>query len=202
MNKSFERLEYFWTYYKIQFIIVLAIIIFAGCFVYTKLTEKEVVFQALMFDMHSDQTEEIMENEFADYADIDQTQYSVLIDKNLLLADAMSNYAVSSQSKFYALIGTCDLDIGVMLENNFKNYAKADVFLDLREVFSEEELNSFPALYTKTDGKVIGVYINEAPKIIKAGGYSSDNAVAVLGIIYNTKHQKTARQFIEYLYSE
>ena len=84
-----------------------------------------------------------------------------------------------------------------MLENDFTEYAGADAFMDLREVFTEEELEQFPNLYVDEEGRVLGVYNEGLDKIQEIGGYSDETSV--VGILYNTKHVDTAKQFLEYL---
>lgn len=194
-----KKLEYFWMYYKVHFLIGLGIFVFVTYFGYAKLTEKEIAFQALLFDIHTNVSEEYLEREFAFYTNTDLKNQDILIATSLLLADGTSNYAITSQSKFYALIGTQDLDAAMLLEENFINYSKANAFLDLRTIFSEEELQEFPELYTDSSGKVIGIYGNALPKIREIDGYSDSEARAVIGVIYNTRHLDMSRKFLEYL---
>lgn len=195
-----KKIEYFWMYYKIPFLIVVGVCVVVFYFGYAKLTEKEIAFQAILFDIHTDTSDTVLEEEFARKAGIDLKKEDVLISTTLLLTDATSNYAMTSQAKFYSLIGTEDLDVAMMPEENFVNYSKADAFLDLREVFTEEELAAFPALYTDESGKVIGVYGNDLPKIRELSGYEENTAV--IGIVYNSRHVDTAREFFYYLLNE
>lgn len=194
-----KKLEYFWTYYKFPLLLTVAAVIVVSYLGYAKLTEKDMAFQALLFDIHTNVSGEELEKEFAEYASIDRKIKDVEITENLLLADGTSNYAMTSQAKFYALIGTEDLDAVVMLQDNFINYAKADAFLNLREVFSDEELQKFPELYQWEDGRIIGVYAEQLPKVQAIGGYGNEGDRAIVGIIYNTQHLDAARQFMEYL---
>lgn len=195
-----KKIEYFWMYYKIPFLIITGICAVVFYFGYAKLTEKEVGFQAILFDIHTDVTDAALEKEFAEYAGIDPKKEDVLISTSLLLSDAASDYAMTSQAKFYSLIGIKELDVGMMYEENFRNYAKADAFLDLREVFTEEELEAFPDLYLDESGKAIGIYGNGLPKIRELSGYEENTAV--IGIIYNSQHVETARDFLYYLSNE
>ena len=193
-----KKLEYFWMYYKIPLLAVLGVCVVIIYFGYAKITEKEYAFNAILLDIHTNAQEEMLEEEFADYAGIDTEEYDVLISTSLLFSDSSSgNYAMTSLARLYTQIGTEELDVCMMLENDFTEYAGADAFMDLREVFTEEELEQFPNLYVDEEGRVLGVYNEGLDKIQEIGGYSDETSVA--GILYNTKHVDTAKQFFEYL---
>ncbi len=195
-----KRLEYFWMYYKIPFLTILAGIIVASYFIYAKAAEKEYAFNAMLLDVHTDVREETLAEEFAEYAEIDTKEYEVLISTSLLFSDAASgNYAMGSLARFYSLIGTEELDACMMLEEDFIKYAGADSFLDLREVFTEEELEAFPEQYTDEEGRVLGIYGDELPKIKEIDGYSNPDTRCLVGMIYNTKHVEQGKKFLEYL---
>ncbi len=197
-----KKLEYFWMYYKIPLFAALFVLAAAGYFLYTKATEKEYALNAMLLDVHTDVAEGILEEEFAAYAGIDTKKYDVLIATSLLLADGTSNYAMACQSRFYGLVGAGELDVGMMLEENFASFAGADAFLDLREVFTEEELAAFPELYRDSGGRVLGVYGDELAKIREIDGYADPDTRSVAGIIYNSRHMETAKQFLLYLSEE
>lgn len=139
-----EKLDYFWTYYKWPFLGIIAAMIIVTYFVHAAVTEKEVGFSAILFDCHGTANESRMEDAFAEYAGIDDGQYDVQINTALLLSDSNSgSYTMTSLSKFYTDIGTEELDVCVMLEDNFRTYAKSDCFFDLRTCLSEEQLEMY-----------------------------------------------------------
>lgn len=190
--------EYFWMYFKLPFCAALILIVVFTYFLVARATEKERVFQALLFDVHTETSEHALEQSFADYAGIDVKHNRIDISTSLLLSDATSNYAMTSLSKFYTQIGTEDLDFVMMYEEDFSKLTNAETFLDLRELLTEAELSRFPKLYTALDGTVLGVYGNELPMIQAIDGYST-GAESVAGIPYNTRHPEMARQFLLYL---
>lgn len=193
-----KKLEYFWMYYKIPFLTVLAIVIVAAYFIHAKLAEKPYSLQALMYDIHTDVPEEELAQSFAEYAGIDTRKYDVYISTSLLLSDAASgNYALTSLSRFMAMIGTEDLDACMMTAEDFERYATV-AFLDLREMFSEEELAGFGKVYTDADGAVRGVYGSCLKKIGEIEGYEGKDGV--VGIIYNSTRKDMAAEFIRYLH--
>ncbi len=185
-------------YYKIPFIAVIVVCAAAAALIHAKLSEKDCVLQAILFDIHTDVTEEELQEEFASYAEIDTGKYEVLISTSLLLSDAASgNYAMTSLSKFYAATGTGELDVCMMQEEDFLKYAESDSFLDLREVFTEEKLAEFPKLYTDSEGRVLGIFGDGLQRIEEAGGYEGQESIA--GIMYNSEHKENAASFLEYL---
>lgn len=197
-----KTLEYFWMYYKIPFLAILAGVIVLTYFIHAKVTEKEHAFQAMLLDIHTDVREEMLEEEFAEYAEIDTKKYEVLISTSLLFSDAASgNYAMSSLARFYSLIGTEELDVCMMLEEDFIKYAGADSFQDLRELFTEEELETFPERYMDEEGRVLGIYGDTLPKIEEIEGYSDPDTRCLAGVIYNTRHADHAKEFLQYLHT-
>lgn len=193
-----ERLEYFWMYYKIPFLATVFICAAILYFVHAKITEKDYAFNAILLDVHSDVNEEVLEEEFADYAGIDSSEKEVEISMSLLFSDAASgNYTMASLARLYTQIGTDDLDVCMMQKDDFEKYVESDIFVDLRDVFTEEELDKFPELYTDEQGRVLGVCGEGMKKIEDINGYSDQQSVA--GILYNTKHEDTAKLFFEYL---
>lgn len=192
-----KKLGHIWMYYKLPICVTVGLLVVFTYFLHAKLTEKDCAFNAILFDVHTDVSEEALSREFADCAGIDTGIYEVQLSTSLLLADGTSNYAMTSRSRFYALIGTEDLDVVMMCKENFESYTGADAFLDLRTVFTEKELAAFPKLYTDRSGRVLGIYANELPKINAIGGYSGRTCVA--GIIYNTRHIDRAKRFFDYL---
>lgn len=197
-----KKAEYFWMYYKIQFLAAAAAAVVVIYFGYAKATEKDYALYAMLLDIHTDVSESNLEDEFSAYAGIDQNEYEVLILTSLLFSDtSSSNYALTSLARFQTAIGTEDLDVALMLEDDFETYADADCYMDLREVFTEEELTNYGELYTDEDGSVLGIYVNELSKIQEIEGYYGEDDRAVAGIIYNTQRVDMAREFLEYLNS-
>lgn len=198
-----KRLEYFWMYYKIPFLAAVMISAAVIYFVHAKITEKDPAFNAILFDVHTNERQEDVESDFADYAGIDTEKYEVLISMDLLFSDSSSGaYTMASLSHFYTQTGTQELDVCMMLEEDFKVYAEADCFLDLREVFTEQELKQFPDLYRDSEGRVLGAYGDDLKKIRSMDGYSDPKTRSAAGIMYNTKHKEAAKQFLEYLLEE
>lgn len=193
-----DSLYYFWLYYKIPALAVLAALLVAISFLYARVTQKETALSVMMLDIHADADDGELSREFEQYAGIDTDRYTVTVSTTQMLSDSESqNYTMGSLAKLYTSIGNGELDVCSMLEKDFGRYAEAGTFLDLSTVFSEEELAGFTRLYRDPEGKIIGVYAGDLPGIQKIGGYELEEGV--IGILYNSGHTQNAGQFIQYL---
>lgn len=193
-----DRLGYFWMYYKVPVILIAIGVVMAISFVHAAVTEKPSALSVMMLDVHTDAADDELSTDFMNYAGIDSGKNSVTISTTQMLTDAGSaSYQMGSLAKLYTSIGTGDLDVCSMLEDGFGKYADADSFMDLRDVFTEDELNTFPALYTSEDGKVLGIYCGQMPKMQEISGYA--NGTGVIGIMYNTEHTDMAAEYLRYL---
>ena len=192
-----KKLEYYFMYYKLPVLIGLTLLSVSGYLIYAKCAEKSDSFQVILFDIHTDADDRRLADLFAEAVNLDQSEYDVEIETNLLLTDGTTNYAMASKAKYYSMVGTQKLDVCMMLEEDFKNYEKADAFLDLREVFSEEELACFPDLCYDAEGHCIGIYGSSLPKIKEIHGY--ENQKSIMGILYNSRHKELSAQYLRYL---
>ena len=194
-----KKLEYFWMYYKTPFLVALAVIAAASYWICAASAEKASAFYAMLVDCYSSATEEEMAHEFAGWAGIDTGSYDVTVNASLLFQNASSNtYAMTSLSRFYSDIGTEKLDVCGFLEDDFEKYAKTDTFLDLRQCFSKEELDEMDEYLYIKDGKPLGIYAEGLTGLEKYGCYRKKKAI--LGIVYNSGHVKTAAQYLSFLF--
>lgn len=195
-----DRLEYFWMYYKIPVILIAIGAVMAISFIHASFTQKPEALNVLLLDAHMSVSDDAAEDNFIDYEGIDTKENSVTINATQMLSDSTSaSYQMGSLAKLYSEIGTEKLDVCSMLESDFSKYTGAGTFLDLRDLFTEEELNAFPSLYRDEEGRVLGIYCDDMPKMEEFAGYSSENAEGVIGIIYNTEHLDMAKTFLQYL---
>lgn len=194
-----EKLEYFWNYYKWPFLGIIAVFIAIIYFAYAAVTEKEVGFSAILFDCHASVNQSVIEEEFAEYTEMDDRQYDISIQTTLLLSDSNSgSYTMTSLAKFYTEIGTEGLDVCMMLEDNFQTYAKADCFLDLRTCMSEQQLALYANKLYEQDGIPVGIYADDLENAKAFGCYTGEDR-GIFGITYNSQHVKQSVKFLEYL---
>ena len=107
---------------------------------------------------------------------------------------------MTSLSRFLADVGSEKLDVCGMLEGSFREYDQSGAFLDLRTVFDDTQLEALsPGLVTAEDGRIIGLYAAGLPGLQKDGCYDDPADPGIVGIVYNTKHLETAKQYLLYL---
>ena len=193
-----DRLEYFWMFYKIPAILVLIGIVVVASFFHARITEKPSVMNAMLLDIHTEVLGESLEQSFIKADGINPDQNSVMISVSQLLGDGSSDYQMASLAKLYSQIGTGKLDVVSMKKNDYIKYIDAGTFMDLRKVFTEEELAAFGSLYQDESGKILGIYCESLEGMREIGGYSGGEN-GIIGILYNSEHVETAGQFLQYL---
>ena len=137
------KLKYFWDYYKIHTFICVIVLIFAITLIHDITAAKDSIFYAFMF--HSSQVSgESLASSFAEYADLDVENYECIIDTSANISlRTYSQYDMATAQKLTALVQAGDLDIAMMDSDIFYNNALSEMFLDLRTVLSNEELNVY-----------------------------------------------------------
>lgn len=193
-----KKMEYFWTYYKYPFLIILAAAAAAVYFIFAAVTEKESAFTAYLFDAHAGVEQKAAEAEFAEFAGIDTKKNAVTIDASFLLADSSAgNYTMTSLAKFYTEIGTEELDVCMMTEENFMTYAESGAFLDLRSCLNEAQMEKYGELLVYENGIPAGIRGNDFEWVTMTGSY--EDGPCVFGILYNSGHVENAVKFLEFL---
>lgn len=135
-----EKLKYFWYYYKFHTLAVILVAFFIITLGHDILSAKDYGFYGMMLNS-AFLSGEKMGDAFAEYADIDTDQYDCFIDAQSTLSyTSMNEYDMATTQRLIALVQTGDLDAVVFDSIVFNNYANNEVFLDLRTVFTEEEL--------------------------------------------------------------
>ena len=101
-----EKWAYFWEYYKIQTIVVIAVLAFAGNLIYTFATRKDTVMEAAFVNcyMNTEVDSDTMIADFEQYAAIYTSSDSPAIDRALYLAYENSHqYSSANTHKIIAM---------------------------------------------------------------------------------------------------
>lgn len=152
-----EKLAYFWDYYKIHTIAVIAVIAFVIAFVNSYRSSKTTAFYAVLLnaDTYGDNAAaaSAWNEEFMEYAGIDPEAYQVNIDTSVSLsAGGGDQYEVANRQKMMAMMHAGDIHAIVADTETFEGYARLEYFYDLNAAFSEEELSPYADLLYYTDG--------------------------------------------------
>ncbi len=137
------KLEYFWDYYKVHTIVAILVIFFAAMFIRDVATAKDYNFYSILFNARQ-LSGDGLESAFSEYAGLDTENYECYIDASTGLSlTSFTEYDMATVQKLMATIQIGDLDTVVFNSELFNNYAGNEMFLDLRTVLSEEELNAW-----------------------------------------------------------
>jgi len=153
-----EKLSYFWCYYKWHVIATVAIISCIGSFIYNAATKKETALYALMLNGFTVSTDTVDEykQDFMTAAGIDSTKNELLTDTNLYMTPgSMDESTYNATQKIFVYVAAGEIDLLLTGEAPFEFYAYSDFLLDLRTIYTEEELNSLKPYLYYVDRKVI-----------------------------------------------
>lgn len=150
-----EKFAYFWDYYKIHTIAVIFVIVCAVSFIRQMQANKPYAFYAAFINSVfglEDETSEILENEFQEYAGIDPEAYQVCIDTSLSFsASGGSQYEMANRQKLVAMMNAGDIHVIIADTEAFDGYARAETFYDLSTLLTKEELTAYADLFYYTD---------------------------------------------------
>lgn len=147
------KLSYFWYYYKIHTLVVIAITIFVISLIHQVVTSKDYAFYAALINSDfSYSTDDPWGAEFAEYAGIDTDKYLSCVDTSFMLSSGdMSQYSISSTEKLMAMVQTGGIDVIVADTAVFEGYARNEMFTDLRTILPEEMLKKYENYFYYTD---------------------------------------------------
>lgn len=138
-----EKWEYFWEYYKINVIVIVIVGAFLISMIHNFVTAKDYCFNGLLLNASMMDQEKIAAS-FAEYAGLDTDKYECYIDASSTLSyQNPSEYELATSQRIVALIQSKELDGMLFDAEVFYNYAFNQVFMDLREVYTAEELAGY-----------------------------------------------------------
>lgn len=156
-------IKWFIDYQLVTTIVIVIAVIFVISIIYTSVTAKESVFGVMFVNaVLSDDQEEILAEDFMEYAGIDSKQYEVYMDLSETLTDEyQTTYDVYSSSIIATRIGAGQVDVMVADYEVFANYAAGEYFLNLSEVLDAETLETYSALLYYVDAALFGAEEDE-----------------------------------------
>ena len=187
-GQSFKaKMEYFWEYYKIHTLVAVCAVIFLVMLINDVRSTKPYGFYATAINSAASGAQEILEKEFAEYSDLDTTNYDCYIDTtqtyNLQLIDEVT---IATSQKIMANMAAAELDVMIADSDIFTHYANQETFLDLRTVLSEKELESLKDRLFYVDQAYLD-YLNsdEYQHYVSTGEFDPENKYAVAADAYN-----------------
>ena len=231
-----KKWEYFLDYYKWYVIGGIAVIAFIISMVHNALTAKESALFGYFLNTYADiEQNEAFLNEFATAKEIDTKEYSLTIDTSLQYTKGgMDQNSYFTIQKIMVTLAAADVDFLAGDEDAFEYYATSDTFFDLREIYTDEELEKFKDYIYYVDMDVvrekaavvdsgqfedyeapvydhfkpeemgdpipIALCIQDCPKLDQT--YYFHQGAIPMGVVVNTKHLETTKEFIDYLFED
>lgn len=140
-----QKLQYFWDYYKWYVIIGAIVVIMAGSFIRDILSNKEHGFFAAFLNTQEDEVSaEAFRSDLAERLNIDTDNYEVIVDTSMSISATSNDEAtLNNMQRLSIYTGTGDLDILAADAPAFLRYASTDMFYDLRDILSKEQLDEY-----------------------------------------------------------
>lgn len=137
------KLQYFWDYYRYHTLAAIIITFMAVSLIRNVAMAKDYIFNALMLNAY-DLSSQALSDAFAQYAGLDTDTYECFIDTTTSMSlDNHSEYEMANAQRIVAMVQTQDLDAVVFDSEMFNNYSYNQMFYDLREIFTEDELSGY-----------------------------------------------------------
>lgn len=138
-----DKVKYFWGYYKFHVVITIFILFLLGTLIHDISSTKDYSFYAIVSNA-SQLSGENIASSFTEYAGLDTEEHECIIDAAFSIS--MQNYSqldLAASQKLIALVQADELDSVVMDSSVFYNYSLSEMFVDLRTIFTEDELSEY-----------------------------------------------------------
>lgn len=137
-----KKLAYFWCYYKWFVIIGVLLVVAVVSTVYGILTRTTSALYGVVVNSMTLGDEDALMQDFTDYAGLDTNKYHAEINASLIIGSEVDETTLNSSQFIMVYMAAQDLDFAVMEPDTFARFTYNDIYLDLRQCFSEEELDA------------------------------------------------------------
>ncbi len=134
--------DYFWDYYKIHVIVVVFGVVMLGMLIHDIADNKPYALNAIFVNANSLVGADSLVEGFTEYENINTEETAVFIDTNTTLSSGTGGMDVSAMEKIYAMIAAKELDTFLADAETFEGYAHNEMYLDLRDYFTADELSA------------------------------------------------------------
>lgn len=150
-----KKWEYFWDYYKWHVVIIAFVAYFIGSYAYNIITAKDNMLTVALIDCNSNEgTVEEYKNELMDIMEIDTKEQEITLDNSFFLSSA-DTMAYSIAEVFYVKIAAGDIDVVVAPDDVFNRYVQNDIFVDIRDFLTPEQIEYYQDSFYYVDRTVI-----------------------------------------------
>lgn len=152
-----EQLAYYWEYYGLKAIGILAAIALVVAFIVSMVTQKEYAFTGVFFGSSPGSNEQTYLADFAQAAGIDTEKYELTVRPypDIPMDQQITNEIYQSMQAFTAMVAANTVDCFAGNRELFLYYSYLGYTTDLRSVLTAQELSVLEPYLYYVDGKLI-----------------------------------------------
>ena len=190
--------DYFWDYYKIHVIVAVIVIAVVVSLVKDIVSQKPFALSCAFINTASMNEPVTIKDGFAAYEKIDTSKYTVSIDASSTIdLNNPDQYSIANSERIYAMITARDLDIIMADEAIFKNYVDNEIFQDLSQFFSKEELDALGDKVFYEGSTPVGIILENNTHLNSLDYYPGEPAY--IGVVTASQRTDVASDFIRYM---
>ena len=206
-GKGFKyKFDYFVEYYLKGLLIILVFVIIIISAAVSIIRNKDTACQVIFVNAMNAPDED----EFAEYLGIDTDEYQVVLDTGYIISTSSAdNTSYVNLQKLAANMAAKDVEVLLGDYDTIYGYAASDFYADLRNYFTDEELEALGDRvvyydYMDEDGNLTGesaplfIDVTDAPKLVENNCFVCDRVL--LGFASNTQRPEAAMAFYNYIY--
>ena len=182
-DQSFKaRWEYFWDYYKVHVIIGVVVLIIAISTIRSYVTQKPIGLYGIMLNSGYEVSSQDLKDGYIEFSGLKPSEYDILLDTSATFNQTqLDQMTMATSQKIIANVAAKEIDFIGADDDTFSYYASQDLFMDLRNIFSDEELKALGDNIYYMDRAYMD-YINsdEYESYILNGNYDESNEYAVM----------------------
>lgn len=202
-----EKIDYIWEYYKYWIIGIAASLFLIYGIVDAQIENSKptYLYVTMVNSNMVSSGETTLMDDFAEFAQIDQTKTKLNLDTSIQMkADMSDEYSMNSSAKMFAQFAAKTIDATIMNKDMIDFFVDKDAFADLKTIlptdFYEKHKDRF---ITGTDSEgnpfICAMDISDSKIFQETNSYAE---TPYYSIIVNTQNQENSIQFLEYLYSK
>lgn len=206
-----EKLSYFWGYYKLPLIVFLFLLFIGISLIKASIDNKPIAFEAVYINAY-----EAPEVEpFAEKIGVDLTKNQVVFDTSYSMASSREEFnelSSTSAQKLVAVVAAAAADVMMSNKTIAESYFDSEFFADLRDYFTEDELNSlgdkviwaapkdFDTGEPICEEFPIAIHIGDSPVHQAVPTFLTDEVY--FSVFVNAPHPELVKPFFEFLYNK
>ncbi|NLJ96558.1 MAG: hypothetical protein GX321_05345 [Clostridiales bacterium] len=203
-----KKLSYLWDYYKIQGLVIIAILAFAIYVIYEIRTPNAEIklYTALINNTIHTEVWEEYEETMMDLLELDPATSQVYFN-DIFYYNGTTDYAMNVRATFNLFIASADIDLVIAPQSEFINYVNLGILDKLSEQLPTDLYSSLTDKFylssTEENPKVqaYGIYLTDT-KLFKDHSIPTEGDPYIIGIAFNSRHKENATKFIRYIFKE